>query len=129
MHEYALVTENVDHDDPEEANLLCFLLDLQHREMTPEDYDMLLRLDEKIAPKTTAADKLASLRTVTVSDGSNGPTERVRWVDSSCAVCMEPFEKDQTVKFLPCEHFFHLNCIEMWLNNSGNTCPLDGLEV
>lgn len=129
-HEFELVTQNMDHDDPEEVNLLCFLLDFQHRDMTPEDYEMLLRLDDKIAPKTIADDKLASLRTEIVSDpGTDGPDEGIRWEDTVCAVCMESYEKDQTVKFLPCEHYFHSNCIEMWLNNSGNTCPLDGLEV
>ncbi|XP_054769470.2 uncharacterized protein LOC129277298 [Lytechinus pictus] len=129
-HEFELVTAQVDHDDPDEANLLCFLLDLQHREMTPEDYDMLLQLDDKIAPKTIEGAKLASLRTVTVVDvATDGPGKGIPWEDSQCAVCMEPYEQNQTVKFLPCEHFFHSNCIEMWLNNSGNTCPLDGLEL
>ena len=127
-HEYELRLEHVEQDDPEETNLMCFLLDLQNRDMTPEDYDMLLRLDDKLAPKTVAADTLTSLRTVTVT--TDGPSDdEMSWSDALCSVCMEAYQTGQVVKFLPCEHFFHSHCIEMWLNNSGNTCPLDGLEV
>ncbi|KAL7126818.1 hypothetical protein ABFS83_14G211900 [Erythranthe nasuta] len=45
----------------------------------------------------------------------------------SCSICMEDFQIDPgtfvTVNKLPCEHFFHRDCIVEWLQRS-NTCPL-----
>ncbi|KAI3461048.1 hypothetical protein Pfo_017711 [Paulownia fortunei] len=45
----------------------------------------------------------------------------------SCSICMEDFEINSdtsvTVNELPCEHYFHKDCIVEWLQRS-NTCPL-----
>ncbi|KAL0418558.1 UNVERIFIED_CONTAM: E3 ubiquitin-protein ligase [Sesamum radiatum] len=45
----------------------------------------------------------------------------------SCSICMEDFEinpgSSLTVNELPCEHYFHKDCIVEWLKRS-NTCPL-----
>ena len=46
--------------------------------------------------------------------GSEGKAE--------CSICMDPAELGSEVTFLPCQHWFHGNCIEMWLNQH-NTCP------
>ncbi|KAL8494246.1 hypothetical protein ACS0TY_025153 [Phlomoides rotata] len=45
----------------------------------------------------------------------------------SCTICMEDFvvnsDKSVTVNELPCEHYFHKDCIVEWLQRS-NSCPL-----
>ncbi|XP_022849097.1 RING-H2 finger protein ATL33-like [Olea europaea var. sylvestris] len=47
----------------------------------------------------------------------------------SCSICMDSFEIENdsdtsaTVTELPCQHYFHKDCISEWLNRS-NTCPL-----
>ncbi|KAL2332737.1 hypothetical protein Fmac_013950 [Flemingia macrophylla] len=41
-----------------------------------------------------------------------------------CAVCLEEFEDNDTVRMLPqCKHFFHWHCINSWLPLS-LTCPI-----
>lgn len=41
-----------------------------------------------------------------------------------CAVCLNEFEDDETLRLLPkCDHVFHLECIDMWLA-SHTTCPV-----
>lgn len=40
-----------------------------------------------------------------------------------CAICFEDFSPDDDVKQLPCQHFFHVNCIDEWLIRDV-TCPL-----
>ncbi|CAO2836640.1 unnamed protein product [Amaranthus hypochondriacus] len=40
-----------------------------------------------------------------------------------CTVCLGSFEKDETLRLLPCEHIFHLLCIDRWLMNQ-TTCPI-----
>jgi len=40
-----------------------------------------------------------------------------------CSVCMEDYQKDETVHKLPCDHLFHENCIVPWLELH-DTCPV-----
>ncbi|WOG84338.1 hypothetical protein DCAR_0103521 [Daucus carota subsp. sativus] len=41
-----------------------------------------------------------------------------------CAVCLNEFEDEETLRLLPkCDHVFHLECIDMWLA-SHTTCPV-----
>ncbi|XP_050410007.1 uncharacterized protein LOC126824715 [Patella vulgata] len=103
-----------------EANVLSLLINLQHRELTPEDYEILSMLDESVAPKTVSSNHLTSFKTEKVSDSLT---------DKMCSVCMEMYTLGQTVKYLPCGHEFHDHCIDMWLSNSSRNCPLDGLPV
>jgi hypothetical protein len=106
---------------PTEMNdMVNFLLSLQFREVTPEDYEHLLRLDESVPTKTVSKSRLVSLREDRTSE---------EHVHESCGVCMENYEVGQTRKILPCEHAFHSNCIDMWLGQSSNKCPLDGREI
>jgi len=40
-----------------------------------------------------------------------------------CSICLENFSENNNVISLPCEHIFHLDCIERW-GQSHNSCPL-----
>ncbi|KAL2851974.1 hypothetical protein BJY01DRAFT_208606 [Aspergillus pseudoustus] len=46
--------------------------------------------------------------------GSEGKAE--------CSICMDSVKIGDEVTVLPCTHWFHPQCIEMWLNQH-NTCP------
>lgn len=102
------------------SDIANILINLQHRELTPEDYELLCRLDERVAPKTVSKDVLSALETDLVSSESIGEI---------CTVCMDPYEIGQSRKFLPCNHVFHAKCIDMWLENSSQNCPVDGLPI
>ncbi|KAH8256493.1 hypothetical protein KR032_011374 [Drosophila birchii] len=39
-----------------------------------------------------------------------------------CVICMAEFCVDETVRYLPCMHIYHVNCIDDWLMRS-LTCP------
>ncbi|KAH8427462.1 putative RING finger domain protein [Aspergillus melleus] len=41
---------------------------------------------------------------------------------AECSICMDPVEVGTEVTVLPCKHWFHFSCIEMWLSQH-NTCP------
>lgn len=41
---------------------------------------------------------------------------------AECSICMDPVELESEVTVLPCKHWFHDQCIEMWLTQH-NTCP------
>ena len=43
--------------------------------------------------------------------------------DESCSVCLEDFKEGDTIKKLNCNHIFHKDCLEPWLNENNN-CPM-----
>lgn len=47
---------------------------------------------------------------------------------SSCGVCLQGFQTHQRIRTLPCQHPFHITCIDNWLTNHSQ-CPVDGSYV
>jgi hypothetical protein len=66
--------------------------------------------DENERPTATAPDT----RPETVPDAGN----------FSCPICTDDFIKGQDLRVLPCNHQFHVECIDPWLMNVSGTCPL-----
>lgn len=114
----ALTAYNADGDLT--ADLVNLLITLQDRDLTPEDYEILLRLDERVAAKTVESDILKSLKTDKATSENAG---------ESCSVCMEEYTVGQDRTHLPCGHVFHGPCIDTWLTKNSQNCPLDGLPV
>lgn len=119
-HPAALRYELKSNDVSDELSRL--LVDLQHRDLTPEDYEVLLRLDEKVAPKTVSESTLATFDTLTLESAST-------LIGELCSICMEVYSESQCVKTLPCQHTFHDSCIDTWLSSASLNCPLDGIAV
>jgi hypothetical protein len=91
------------------------VFDLFSREITPDDYEMLLRLDKDVVKKPVAsADSISGLPVVPFSEAEGG----------SCAVCLAGFEAGDSIAALPCKHHFHRACITRWLAECRRTCPL-----
>lgn len=48
-------------------------------------------------------------------------------ISDFCAICTDVIQGEEkspvNVKFLPCQHYFHINCIGPWLLNYHNKCP------
>lgn len=107
-----------------EADLVNALIAIQDRDLTPEDYELLLRLDERVKPKTVAVDIIDALETSVVTEN-----DMVTGDNELCSVCIEPYVVGQKRKHLPCGHIFHCKCIDNWLNFSSQNCPLDGLPL
>lgn len=41
-----------------------------------------------------------------------------------CAVCLNEFQEEEKLRMIPnCAHVFHIDCIDVWLQNNAN-CPL-----
>ncbi|KAL3069986.1 hypothetical protein niasHS_017275 [Heterodera schachtii] len=42
-----------------------------------------------------------------------------------CAICLLEIEPGTVIKQLPaCQHFFHIDCIRIWLRGYNNFCPM-----
>jgi hypothetical protein len=44
--------------------------------------------------------------------------------DQTCSICLEGFSATETVKKIPCNHFYHEHCINEWLHSGKDTCPM-----
>ncbi|MCD7463055.1 hypothetical protein HAX54_049872 [Datura stramonium] len=45
-------------------------------------------------------------------------------VSRECAVCLNEFQENERLRVIPnCAHIFHIDCIDVWLQNNAN-CPL-----
>ena len=106
----------VKFDDQLFVNLL---IELQDREITPEDYDLLVQLDCSVKPKTLSKAKIDSLRSDNVINAA----------DDICSICIEDYISGDVRRFLACDHHFHDHCIRTWLSTTSNRCPIDGKEV
>lgn len=42
----------------------------------------------------------------------------------TCAICVEDFKEGDRLRVLPCDHSFHIKCIDEWLVNHSDLCPL-----
>jgi len=95
------------------------LLDMSNRDLTPEDYELLLLLDSTVEKKTVKAAVIAELdeRVLTAED------ECVVAKDV-CSVCISCYAAGETVKVLPCSHRFHCDCIVPWLQAHSQACPM-----
>lgn len=61
-------------------------------------------------PPPMPKDQVDTLPTVKISD------DQVKNTNLQCTVCMDDFQVGDSARQLPCEHFFHQDCIVPWLN-------------
>ncbi len=111
-----------------QSELAAFLLELQDREITPEDYDRLVQLEAATNgqnQKKSAAVLSRWLSRPVDSELADPGND----LAATCVICMELFETDQRVKTLLCGHSFHSHCLTGWTRNSAPTCPLDNLSI
>lgn len=41
-----------------------------------------------------------------------------------CLVCLDEWQEDDDCRVLSCKHVFHASCVDQWLENNSNSCPL-----
>ncbi|GAB5358779.1 hypothetical protein AAMO2058_000488000 [Amorphochlora amoebiformis] len=47
-----------------------------------------------------------------------------RVINSRCVICIEDFKDGEELKILPCRHGFHPGCIDRWLADHSDRCPV-----
>jgi len=95
--------------------------DLMTRDITPEDYDLLLCLDEGLnKARTLSSSSAAALPRPSTS----------MWVNEDCRICLCPMEMGEDVRILPaCHHVYHALCAARWLATGKASCPICGADV
>jgi biotin synthase-related radical SAM superfamily protein len=42
---------------------------------------------------------------------------------ADCPICFKPYEDEEQVRVLDCEHYYHQECVDAWLLKK-NECPI-----
>ena len=80
-------------------------------------------------------DKLRKNRNVNTEDIINQLSEnkitdlnKLNKETKDCRICLEKFQKNDTVMYLTCFHFFHKKCIANWIEKE-LFCPLCKIDI
>lgn len=93
------------------------IAELLTRDLSPNDYEMLLQLDEAVQKKTLSTEtinKLCPQRSMNVDQDAGG----------KCTICQCEYESGETLQSTPCAHTFHSDCLVQWLTKSSTKCAL-----
>ncbi|XP_067891687.1 E3 ubiquitin-protein ligase ZSWIM2 isoform X2 [Heterodontus francisci] len=102
---------------------LAVINNLMNREIVSNDYDLLLQLDRNRS-STVPGHIVLTLPLLIVKERS-----KLLVPGQQCRVCLKAFRLRQQVRWLPCHHKFHKECIDHWLLHESNSCPIDGQAV
>lgn len=79
-------------------------------------------------PQTASASDIArsGLRRVAASElaGLREQGEVTENTSEKCLVCLEDWQPADECRILTCHHAFHAACVDKWLEQSSNSCPL-----
>ncbi|KAK3716946.1 hypothetical protein QZH41_014638 [Actinostola sp. cb2023] len=99
---------------------------LQARDITEADYDLLLQLD-RYAPledhEGVAGHVLSSIPVEILREHHPFLSQK-----KNCGICLHGYQPFQCIRKLQCRHTFHRDCIDNWLS-SHSTCPVDGGSI
>ncbi|CAF2352631.1 unnamed protein product [Brassica napus] len=103
----------------------------QHSDMRLDidnmSYEELLALGDEIGTVSTALSEEALSRSLKKSiyqeTDETGPISLDKDDDIKCSICQEEYVDGDEVGTMPCEHMYHVNCVQQWLRMK-NWCPI-----
>ena len=45
-------------------------------------------------------------------------------IEENCPICLMYYKEEDFIGKLNCSHYFHSECILLWLNDLHNNCPI-----
>ena len=101
---------------------------LQSRDLTNDDYEILLNLDKPQPQGTLPLHIINSFPLIKIC----GPGDRKHVGldgDGGCGICMAKVGYGEIIRQIPCGHGFHQPCIDRWLLHQRTVCPKCGLAA
>ncbi|KAK4892624.1 E3 ubiquitin-protein ligase dzip3 [Elasticomyces elasticus] len=80
---------------------------------------VMLVLESAIRPSGLTAEELDNLQTRPIAQSDAGEEGKIE----DCCICACEMEVDMVVTVLPCEHWFHTECVRTWLGEH-RSCPM-----
>jgi len=90
---------------------------LQYRNLLPEDFELLRLLDETVPPAKKTCLRQSFVAQLPRRKASSCGTDK-------CAICLIDCGEDAEMTQLPCRHYFCTECIEHWLTQCRDHCPI-----
>ncbi|KAI8091094.1 uncharacterized protein B0P05DRAFT_528775 [Gilbertella persicaria] len=86
-------------------------------------YEDLLWLGNMLGPVRPLTTTQAAVdEAIPVTDWSDDTKKSLK--DDQCLVCLDEFKLKQSVRILKCHHVFHRECVDRWLCEAHNSCPV-----
>lgn len=93
-------------------------------QMTPElEAAMKMSAAERRTNDSKDTGRIKPAKPTVVVIATNKITPEMLRTQPCCPCCLRDFSIDEEVADLNCLHFFHIECIEVWLK-SNDTCPM-----
>ncbi|KAI9304261.1 hypothetical protein BJ944DRAFT_267112 [Cunninghamella echinulata] len=89
-------------------------------------YEDLLWLSNILGPaRPVTTTQQAIDASLPIHSWSDETTKKAMLQDTEkCLVCLDDFIPKQSVRILKCRHVFHVECVDRWLVESHNSCPI-----
>jgi Ring finger domain len=91
-------------------------------------YDLMMRLGENLGDVKTerwkfiAKEQIDQLPLIRFDPDQQKSEEETNDCDVKCLICQYDYEKDESLRRLPCNHCFHQECVDEWLR-AHDSCP------
>lgn len=59
---------------------------------------------------------------------TTGQSESPLIEELQCIICLEDFQTGETLRVLPCHHYYHKTCVDHWLSKN-TSCPVCRLDI
>jgi len=96
---------------------------LAHRNLTRQNPRNVRRTKDHSTSR-----KMVSQLPIFLCDSNDPYQHRFGDAKKECAVCLSESEDGETLVLLPCQHYFHPDCIKPWLKDH-NSCPTCRFEL
>ncbi|KAI8882519.1 hypothetical protein K501DRAFT_285819 [Backusella circina FSU 941] len=87
-------------------------------------FEELLMLDSTLGHRPDTTTQSAVDEAIPVTVWSDTVMKKQLIGTDQCLVCLDEFINTQTVRILKCRHVFHRECVDRWLCESHNSCPV-----
>ncbi|KAI9143393.1 hypothetical protein BKA69DRAFT_123025 [Paraphysoderma sedebokerense] len=91
--------------------------------------NLIERAKSWLARRRAGADPDAELESGTLPSVIPSIPIPKSFMNDTCPVCIEPFEDNEDLRMLPCQHVYHAECIDSWLTDRDPRCPMCMFDV
>jgi len=95
----------------------------QHSPRRPRNNGVNPQLIDRLPTIRYRASTQSSPRCPPASDSQADGDDGAADIDKSCRICLEYYEDGEELRFLPCFHKYHKDCVDRWFQMSSK-CPV-----